>query len=92
MLIHVLTSFILEVSRAKVSEIVLAKICNLFAKSLCAYTSRRRCFALLIPFCKDGGNTFLNLALVEYSIESRSRRSKFVLMSAVVLFFLGEFF
>jgi hypothetical protein len=41
------------VSRGKVPEIVLARICNLFAKSLCAYTSRRRCFALLIQFCKD---------------------------------------
>jgi hypothetical protein len=52
-LIRALTSYILEVSRGKVPEIVLAKICNLFAKSLCAYTSRRRCFALLIRFCKD---------------------------------------
>jgi hypothetical protein len=92
MSIHALTSYILEVSRGKVPEIVLARICNPFAKSLCAYTSRRRCFALLIRFCKDQGSTFLNLALVEYSIESRSRRSKFVLMAAVVLFFLGEFF
>jgi hypothetical protein len=54
-LIHALTSYILEVSRGKVPEIVLARICNLFAKSLCAYTSRRRCFALLIQFCKDQG-------------------------------------
>jgi hypothetical protein len=92
MSIHALTSYILEVSRGKVPEIVLARICNPFAKSLCAYTSRRRCFALLIRFCTDQGSTFLNLALVEYSIESRSRRSKFVLMAAVVLFFLGEFF
>jgi hypothetical protein len=36
------------VSRGKVPEIVLTRICNLFVKSLCAYTSRRRCFALLI--------------------------------------------
>jgi hypothetical protein len=43
------------VSRGKVPEIVLARICNPFAKSLCAYTSRRRCFALLIRFCKDQG-------------------------------------
>jgi hypothetical protein len=61
------------VSRGKVPEIVLAKICNMFAKSLCAYTSRRRCFALLIRFCKDQGSTFLKLALVEDSIESRSQ-------------------
>jgi hypothetical protein len=54
-LIRALTSYILEVSRGKVPEIVLARICNLFAKSLCAYTSRRRCFALLIRFCKDQG-------------------------------------
>jgi hypothetical protein len=92
MLIHALTSYILKVSRGKVLEIVLARICNLFAKSFCAYTSRRICFALLIRFCKDQRSTFLNLALVEYSIESRSRRSKFVLMAVVVLFFLGEFF
>jgi hypothetical protein len=41
-LIRALTSYILEVSRGKVPEIVLARICNPFAKSLCAYTSRRR--------------------------------------------------
>ena len=74
MLIRALTSNILEVSRGKVSEIVLARICNPFAKSLCAYNSRRRCFALLIRFCKDQGSTFLKLALVEDSIESRSQR------------------
>jgi hypothetical protein len=73
-LIRALTSYILEVSRGKVPEIVLARICNLFAKSLCAYTSRRRCFALLIRLCKDQGSTFLKLALVEDSIESRSQR------------------
>jgi hypothetical protein len=67
---------ILEVSRGKVPEIVLAMICNSFAKSLCAYTSRRRCFVLLIRFCKDQGSTFLKLALVEDSIESRSQRIK----------------
>jgi hypothetical protein len=92
MLIRALTSYILEVSRGKVSKIVLARICNPFAKSLCAYTSIRRCFVLLIWFCKDQGSTFLNLGLVEYSIESRSRRSKFILMATIVLFFLGEFF
>ena len=73
-LIHALTSYILKVSRGKVTEIVLARICNLIAKSLYAYTSRRRCFALLIRFCKDQGSTFLKLALVEDSIESRSQR------------------
>jgi hypothetical protein len=52
-LIRALTSYILEVSRGKVPEIVLSRICNPFAKSLCAYTSRRRCFALLIWFCMD---------------------------------------
>jgi hypothetical protein len=69
MLIRALTSYILEVSRGKVPKIVLARICNPFDKSLCAYTSRR-CFALLIRFCKDRGSTFLNLALVEGSMES----------------------
>jgi hypothetical protein len=54
-LIRALTSYILEVSRGKVPEIVLAMICNPFAKSLCAYTSRKRCFALLIRICKDQG-------------------------------------
>jgi hypothetical protein len=54
-LIRALTSYILEVSRGKVTEIILARICNLIAKSLYAYTSRRRCFALLIQFCKDQG-------------------------------------
>jgi hypothetical protein len=33
-----------------------------------AYTSRKRCFALLIRFCKDQGSIFLKLALVEDSI------------------------
>ena len=55
MLIRALTSYILEVTRGKVPEIIFARICNLFAKSLCAYTSRRRCFALLIQFCKVQG-------------------------------------
>jgi hypothetical protein len=32
-LIRALTSYILEVTRGKVPEIVLARICNLFAKS-----------------------------------------------------------
>jgi hypothetical protein len=73
-LIRALTSYILEVSRGKVPEIVLARICNPFAKSLCAYTSSRRCLALLIRFCKDQRSTFLKLALVEDSIESRSQR------------------
>jgi hypothetical protein len=73
-LIRALTSYILKVSRGKVPEIVLARICNPFAKSLCAYISRRRCFALLIRFCKDQGSTFLKLALVEDSIEYRSQR------------------
>jgi hypothetical protein len=72
-LIRALTLYILEVSRDKVPEIVFARICNLFAKSLCAYTSRKRCFALLIRFCKDQGITFLKLALVVDSIESRSQ-------------------
>jgi hypothetical protein len=56
MLIRALTSYILEVSRGKVPEIVLARICNPFAKSLCPYTSKRRCFVLLIRFCKDQGS------------------------------------
>ena len=91
MLICALTSYILEVSRGKVPEIVLARICNPFAKSLYAYASRRRGFALLIRFCKDQGSTFIKLAFIEDSIESRYRRSKYVLMTVVVLFFLGEF-
>jgi hypothetical protein len=91
MSIRALTSYIIEVSRGKVPEIVLARICNMFAKSFCAYNSRRRCFALLIQFCKDRGSTFLKLAFIEDSMESRSRRSKYVLMTVVVLFFLGEF-
>jgi hypothetical protein len=37
-LIRAVTSYILEVSRGKVPEIVLGRICNPFAKSLCAYT------------------------------------------------------
>jgi hypothetical protein len=73
-LIRALTSYILEVSIGKVPEIVLARICNPFAKSLCANTSRRKCFALLIWFCKDQGSTFLKLVLVQDSIESRSQR------------------
>jgi hypothetical protein len=58
------------VSRGEVPDIILATVCNLFAKSLCAYTSRRRCCAILIWFCKDQGSTFLNLALVEVLMES----------------------
>jgi hypothetical protein len=41
-LIRALTSYILEVSRGKVPKIVLARICNLFAKSVCAYTFRKK--------------------------------------------------
>jgi hypothetical protein len=55
MLIRALTSYILEVNGGEVPEIVFARIYNLFAKSLCAYTSIRRCFALLIRFYKDQG-------------------------------------
>jgi hypothetical protein len=91
MSIRALTSYIIEVSSSKVPEIVLARICNPFAKSLCAYTSRRRWCAILIRFCQDQGSTFLNLALVDDSMESWSRRSKFVLMIVVVLFFLVSF-
>jgi hypothetical protein len=46
----------------------------MFAKSICAYTSRRKYFAILIQFCKDQGSTFLKLAFVEDSVESRSQR------------------
>jgi hypothetical protein len=35
-LIRALTSYILEVSRGEVLDIILATICNLFAKSICA--------------------------------------------------------
>ena len=87
MLIRALTSYILEVSRGEVPDIILATICNPFAKSLCVYTSRRRCCVILIQFCKDQGSTFLNLALVEDSMESRSRRLKYVLMTVDALFF-----
>jgi hypothetical protein len=38
------------------------------------YTSRRRYFAILREFCKDQRSTFLKLAIVEDSIESRSQR------------------
>jgi hypothetical protein len=91
-LIRALTSYILEVSRGKVSEIVLARICNMFAKSLCAYTSRRRCFALLIQFCKDQGEHISKFSPCRRFDGIRSRRSKCVLMTFVVLFFLSEFF
>jgi hypothetical protein len=70
MLIHALTSYILEVSRGEVPDIILAIVCNLFAKSLYVYTFIRRYYAILIQFCKDQGSTFLNLALVEDSMES----------------------
>jgi hypothetical protein len=86
------TSYILEVSTGKVPEIVLARIYNLFAKSLCAYTSRIRCFVLLIQFCKDQGSTFLKLSLVKDSIESRSQRIEICPDdSCCTLFSLGEF-
>jgi hypothetical protein len=62
-LIRALTSYVLEVSRGKVPEIVLAKICNPFAKSLCAYTSRRKYFAILIQFCKDQGEHISKVSL-----------------------------
>jgi hypothetical protein len=55
MLICALTSYILEVSRGKVPEIVLAMICNPFVKSLCAYTSRRRCFCLIDTVLQGSG-------------------------------------
>ena len=42
-----LTSWIPEENWGEVPSIILATICNLPAKSLCAYTSRRRCFAIL---------------------------------------------
>jgi hypothetical protein len=42
-------------------------------------------------FARIRGSTFLKLAFIEDSIESRYRRSKYVLMTVVVLFFLGEF-
>jgi hypothetical protein len=35
-LIRALTSYIVEVSRGEVLDIILATICNLFAKSICA--------------------------------------------------------
>ena len=73
-LICALTSYILEVSRGKVPEIVFARICNPFAKSLCAYTSRRRDLPYWYGFARIRGSTFLKLALVEDSIESRSQR------------------
>jgi hypothetical protein len=54
-LIRALASYILEVSRGEVPDIILATVCNLFAKSLYVYTSRRRCCVILIRFCKDQG-------------------------------------
>jgi hypothetical protein len=86
-LIRALTSCMLEVSWGEFPDIILATIYNSFAKSLYAYTSRRRCFVILRQFCKDQGSTFLKLALVEDSMQSRSRRFKFDLMIVVVLFF-----
>jgi hypothetical protein len=86
-LIRALTSYILEVSRGKVPEIVLARICNLFAKSLCAYTFRRRCCVILIRFCKDQGEHISKFSPLEDSMEFRSRRSKYVLMTVDALFF-----
>jgi hypothetical protein len=92
MLICALTSCILEVSWGEVHEIILARICNLFAKFICAYTSRRKCFAILIQFCKDQGSTFLKLALLEDSVESRSQRIEICPNdSCCTLFSLGEF-
>jgi hypothetical protein len=38
-------------------------------------------------FARIRGSTFLKLAFIEDSIESRSRRSKYVLMTVVALFF-----
>jgi hypothetical protein len=35
MLIHALTSYILEVSRGEVLDIILATVYNMFAKSIC---------------------------------------------------------
>jgi hypothetical protein len=55
MLIRALTSYILEVSRGEVPDIILATVCNLFAKSLCVYTSKRRCCVILMRFWKDQG-------------------------------------
>jgi hypothetical protein len=75
-LICALTSYILEVSRGKVPEIVLARICNPFAKSLCAYTSEEDVLLYWYDFARIRGSTFLKLALVEDPIESRSQRIK----------------
>jgi hypothetical protein len=54
-LIRALTSYILEVSRGKVPEIVLARICNPFAKSLCAYTYRKKMFCLIDTVLQGSG-------------------------------------
>jgi hypothetical protein len=93
MLIRVLTSCILEVSWGEVPDIILAIVCNSFAKSLYAHTSRRRCFVILNSFCKDQGSTFLKLALVEDSTQSRSRRLKICPNdNCCTLFLLVSFF
>jgi hypothetical protein len=70
MLIRALTSNILEVSRREVPDIILATVCNPFAKSLCVYTSRRRCCVILIRFCKDQGEHISKFSPLEDSMES----------------------
>jgi hypothetical protein len=92
MLIRALTSYILEVSRGEVPDIILATLCNLFANLYVRMLPEEDVVPYWYGFARIRGSTFLNLALVEDSMESWSRRSKFVLMVVVVLFFLGEFF
>jgi hypothetical protein len=55
MLIRALTPYILEVSRGEVHDITFATVCNPFAKSLCAYTSRRRCCAIIDTILQGSG-------------------------------------
>ena len=85
-----LTWWIPEENWGKSSWYNLATICNLFAKSLCVCTSRRRCFCH-IESCKDQGEHILKLGIALGSINSRSRRSHYVLKTCCTLFFLVSF-
>jgi hypothetical protein len=90
-LIHALTSYILEVSRGKVSEIVLEEDVLSYWYAICLLNL----YVHILPeedvlsywyvFARIRGSTFLKLAL-EDSIESRSE-TKSVPMTAGVLFF-----
>jgi hypothetical protein len=70
-LIRALTSYIIEVSRGKVPEIVLViRLLNLYVHILL----EEDVLPYWYGFARIMGSTFLKLALVEDSIESRSQR------------------